>query len=299
MINVRLLPPAPSSTSPPPPWGPAGLPLLLATVLFAVVAAVRPVRADLLDSLCAILGDPELCRDGGRVRRHDWEATTTWGPFQEIVGTSSRRDPAAGRDIPWKPGRVVFKDRTKARPGATPGANWSLPAPEPPPPLEIDFDNVTYAVDDPVLPWTILEYFANLQVEVSYVENVEKRKAYSGYLFRKMNVYLSVVGADATVKLAPRGYFSPEFFVRLVNRLSVFLVLVMTVMLAWFVGFLAYWYYWSQWEAPPAAVGGGLGDSGNTRTGRGRLRSAVRPDAGGSGKARSRSCDDGCYGFDS
>ncbi|KAK8783024.1 hypothetical protein V5799_015638 [Amblyomma americanum] len=100
-----------------------------------------------------------------------------------------------------------------------------------------------------------------LNVEVSYVENVEKRKAYSGYLFRKMNVYLSVVGADATVKLAPRGYFSPEFFVRLVNRLSVFLVLVMTVMLAWFVGFLAYWYYWSQWEAPPAAVGGGLGDT--------------------------------------
>lgn len=253
-----------------------------------------------MESLCTILGDPELselCRDGGRVRRHDWEATTTWGPFQEIVGTSSRRDPAVAHDIPWKPGRVVFKGRATARPGAAHGANWSLPAPEPRLPLEIDFDNITYTVDDPILPWKILEYFANLQVEVSYVENVEKRKAYSGYLFRKMNLYLSVAGADATIKLAPRGYFSPEFFVKLVNRLSMFLVLVMAIMLTWFVGFLAYWYFWDQWETPPPSATVDVGDTRGA-PGRGRCRPATRP-AGCGGKVRSRSCDDGRYGLDS
>ncbi|KAL1420463.1 hypothetical protein MTO96_024286 [Rhipicephalus appendiculatus] len=182
---------------------------LLAALLLAV--ATPSTQAGLLESLCALLGDPELCRnDDGAKSRSSWEAAaTTWGK-----------------------GTADF------------GANHSLPSPETRESLQVDFENVTYSVDDPMLPWKILEYFANLQVEVSYVENVEKRKAYSGYLFRQMNVYLySVAGADATVKLAPRGYFSPEFFVGLVNKLSMILVLVMTGMLLWFIGFLAYWFY--------------------------------------------------------
>lgn len=118
------------------------------------------------------------------------------------------------------------------------------------PSLEISFDNVTYSVNDPTLPWKILEYFANLQIEVAYVENIEKRKLYSEYLFRKMNVYLySVGGTAATIKTTTRSTISPEFFVDLVNNLSLFLVLMMTIMLCWFVGYLGYWYCRSQSES--------------------------------------------------
>ncbi|KAH7976242.1 hypothetical protein HPB52_010318 [Rhipicephalus sanguineus] len=209
-------------------------------------------QAGLPEILCALLGDPELCRnDDGARSQISWEAATTnWGPFQPIADTSD--PPPRAPDMPWRPGRVVIKGKRTAHLKPDFGANHSLPSPETREALEIDFDNVTYSVDDPMLPWKILEYFANLQVEVSYVENVGKRKAYSDYLFRKMNIYLySVAGADATVKLAPQGYFSPEFFVWFVNKLSMFLVLVMTGMLLWFIGFLAYWYYGGGTDSSP------------------------------------------------
>ncbi|KAG0429823.1 hypothetical protein HPB47_023251 [Ixodes persulcatus] len=117
------------------------------------------------------------------------------------------------------------------------------------PSLEIDLDNVTYSVNDPTLPWRILEYFSSLQIEVSYVANIEKRKLYSEYLFKKMNVYLySVGGTGTTVKLKSPGALSPEFFVDMVNHLSTFLVLMMTAMLFWYVGYLGYWCFRSQSE---------------------------------------------------
>ncbi|KAH6922667.1 hypothetical protein HPB50_017476 [Hyalomma asiaticum] len=278
-----------------PQWSAQQAKLPVVLLLLAVVVAPS-ARAGLLDSLCSVLGDPELCsNDGGARSQTSWEAAaTTWGPFQPIADTSAPH--SAAPDMPWKPGKVVIKSKRTARVNWDFGANHSLPSPETRESLEIDFDNVTYSVDDPVLPWKILEYFANLQVEVSYVENVEKRKAYSGYLFRQMNVYLySVAGADATVKLAPQGYFSPEFFVALVNNLSMFLVLVMTGMLVWFVGFLAYWYH----------GGAGAADSSPTVSeedrGLGEVIAALSAElrcsrvlvkATGRSRVRSRSCDD-------
>ncbi|XP_037498725.2 uncharacterized protein LOC119372323 [Rhipicephalus sanguineus] len=196
--------------------------------------------------------------------------------------------------MPWRPGRVVIKGKRTAHLKPDFGANHSLPSPETREALEIDFDNVTYSVDDPMLPWKILEYFANLQVEVSYVENVGKRKAYSDYLFRKMNIYLySVAGADATVKLAPQGYFSPEFFVWFVNKLSMFLVLVMTGMLLWFIGFLAYWYYGGGTDSSPTVSDEGRGFSEVVAVSPTTLRSGrVSTNAAGSSRVRSRSCND-------
>ncbi|XP_075525786.1 uncharacterized protein LOC142557665 [Dermacentor variabilis] len=175
------------------------------------------------------------------------------------------------------------------------GANYSLPSAETRQSLEFDFDNVTYSVDDPMLPWKIIEYFANLQVEVSYVENVEKRKAYSGYLFRKMNVYLyEVAGEDATVKVAQQGYFAPEFFVGLVNKLSMILVFVMAVMLVWFVGFLVYWYRSGGSAQRDPAVSDDdsyLSDAIAVLPAEFR-RGRIARKTTGRGGVRSRSCDD-------
>ncbi|XP_037582288.2 uncharacterized protein LOC119465883 [Dermacentor silvarum] len=268
---------------------------LLAVLLLTVAAP--SAQAGFLDSLCELLGDPELCRSHGMARSPtSWEAaTTTWGPFQPIADTSGR--PWAANDMPWKPGRVVIKGKPTARLNMDAGANHSLPSAETRQSLELDFDNVTYSVDDPMLPWKIIEYFANLQVEVSYVENVEKRKAYSGYLFRKMNVYLyEVAGPDATVKVAPQGYFAPEFFVGLVNKLSMVLVFVMAVMLVWFVGFLVYWYHSGgsaqrdptvsdddRYLSDTVAVAALPADF---------LCGRVARNTAGRGKVRSRSCDD-------
>ncbi|KAL3221359.1 hypothetical protein MRX96_005094 [Rhipicephalus microplus] len=234
-----------------------------AQLLAALLLATRSTQAGLLESLCALLGEPELCRNDDGAKSSWEDAATTWGK------RTARLD-------------SVFR------------ANHSLPSPQTNESLQIDFDNVTYSVDDPMLPWKILEYFANLQVEVSYVENVEKRKAYSRYLFRQMNVYLySVAGAGATVKLAPRGYFSPEFFVGLVNKLSMILVLVMTGMLLWFIGFLAYWFYSGGTDSSPTASDDYCGLSELSAASATELRCRrVATKATGRSRVRSRSCDD-------
>ncbi|XP_075729205.1 uncharacterized protein LOC142771521 [Rhipicephalus microplus] len=263
-----------------------------AQLLAALLLATRSTQAGLLESLCALLGEPELCRNDDGAKSSWEDAATTWGPFQPIADASD--PPLHTRDIPWRPGRIVIKGKRTARLDSVFRANHSLPSPETNESLQVDFDNVTYSVDDPRLPWKILEYFANLQVEVSYVENVEKRKAYSRYLFRQMNVYLySVAGADATVKLAPRGYFSPEFFVGLVNKLSMILVLVMTGMLLWFIGFLAYWFYSGGTDSSPTASDDYCGLSELSAASATELRSRrVATKATGRSRVRSRSCDD-------
>ncbi|XP_077548533.1 uncharacterized protein LOC144161809 [Haemaphysalis longicornis] len=275
--------------------------LLLAVLLWASPAAAveaSPKATGLFKSLCAALGNPEVCRE--RVRRAAW-ASSSAGPFQPVADAPTRQ-----MDAPWNPNRVVVKGQSGGsteRPSSARSADpteWSS-FDSPKPSLEIDFNNATYSVDDPTLPWRIIEYFANLQVEVSYVENVEKRKAYSEYLFRRMNAYLySVGGPTATIDLAPRGFFTPEKFVNVVNGLSIFLVLVMTIMLAWFVWFLTCSYCKGQWQSPShSSDASGPLESSEARCIRqnsANLNRSRSPEWSNKrsrfGTMRSRSCDD-------
>lgn len=270
--------------------------LLLALLLRTSSAAVEE---DILESLCAALGNTGVCRE--RVRRAASESSSSAEPFQPVADVHTR-----ATDAPRNPDRIVVKGhngRSTERPssahsaGPTDGSSFESPKPS----LEIDFNNATYSVDDPTLPWRIIEYFANLQVEVSYVENVEKRKAYSEYLFRRMNAYLySVGGPTATIDLAPRGFFTPEKFVNVVNGLSIFLVLVMAIMLAWFVGFLTYSYCRGQWQSPSQSSDASAtlenSEMRCVRQNSVNLKRRPSPDwsSGRSrwGTMRSRSCDD-------
>lgn len=80
---------------------------LLAVLLLTVAAP--SAQAGFFDSLCELLGDPELCRSHDMARSPtSWEAATrTRGQFQPIADTSG--PPWAANDMPWMPGRVVIK----------------------------------------------------------------------------------------------------------------------------------------------------------------------------------------------
>ncbi|XP_064485366.1 uncharacterized protein LOC135397689 [Ornithodoros turicata] len=111
--------------------------------------------------------------------------------------------------------------------------------------IGIKVGDVTYPLNDPTLPWRLLEYFAELQIQLSSIQDVEKRKTYSDYLFRKMNVYLYSIGGSNSVVRIPSQGMSPKSFMSLITYVELFLICMMCALLAWFVVHLTYYWFCS------------------------------------------------------